>query len=618
MILIGLMSGGDYQQGGLARCGVTTAHALARCGFGDSLFEAAMELDRDALEDFLASWREEVRDELRTNSKGEVGRKQVALANSITRKFPDIDILLSYVKPITSESMGRASNNLLITWDKEPDLAKLAGVCEFYFEWGYKEAIVKRFRTVIWHSIVLRILRRAVLDLDQGKPRTNAPSTPTKKVTTPCGTPSKMIAKHFSSLRVNSPVKVYISGSESDEDEEEQRLIIKIHGCRQHTSTDGLPEYRLEIAPKQLVQLTESGIKGLRTPEGPDEWASDEVEDNEEGTKKGRKVPIDPESHLRVWMPACMVKLVEPQLVDNYEGQQEKKRLKKAMKETRSKTKAPAKKKNDAEDVFSAPKKLNTKKPRTTKPAPSLSLPKLGDESGTESEGPLDFIISTRPERLGQKPIRRQLPPEGDSHKSDSLLRRGKGDISAREDSQASSSKHPEITNVSSASVKPRTGIRDLTKNKKQASTTTTQSNMKSFFSVTHSSSNITKKPPSSTTHGANVPPSPSKRKKSPGLSGELSDLGDFLKKSPRKNLMDKSSRSRTVSPSPSKPIAKKSMKVIEISSDSDSDGPEGRSMTPLCPLLRARARARALTSRHSSTVKLCNEGTSSNIIDLT
>jgi Holliday junction resolvase YEN1 len=103
-------------------------------------------------------------------------------------------------------------------------LAKLAGVCEFYFEWGYKEAIVKRFRTVIWHSIVLRILRRAVLDLDQGKSRTDVPTTPKKKDAsdrTPCGTPSKMIAKHFSSLGINSPIKVYISGSESDEEDEE-------------------------------------------------------------------------------------------------------------------------------------------------------------------------------------------------------------------------------------------------------------------------------------------------------------------------------------------------------------------------------------------------------------
>jgi hypothetical protein len=79
------------------------------------------------------------------------------------------------------------------------------------------------------------------------------------------------------------------------------------------------------------------------------------------------------------------------------EGQQEKKRLKKAMKGTRlasSKGKAPGKKKNDEEDVFSdQPKKLNTKKPMTTKPASSFSLPSLGDETSTESEGPPDSII---------------------------------------------------------------------------------------------------------------------------------------------------------------------------------------------------------------------------------
>jgi Holliday junction resolvase YEN1 len=517
--------------------------------------------------------------------------------------------------------MGRANNNLLITWDKEPDLAKLAGVCEFYFEWGYKEAIIKRFRTVIWHSIVLRILRRAVLDQDQGKLRKNIPTTPKKKAAssrTPCGTPSKMITKHFSSIGINSPVKLYISGSESDEEEEEeQRLIIKIHACRQHTSTDGLPEYRLEIAPKQLVQLTESGIKGLRTPEGPDEWASDGVEGDGDGGKKDKKIPIDPESHLRLWMPACMVKLVEPHLVDNFEGQQERKRLKKATKGTRNTSKGkaptPTKKKDEAQDVFSAPKKLNTE-PMTTKPAPSWSLPRLGDESGTESEGlPNLTIPSTRLERLGQKQTRRQLPPKGDSYKSEFLLRRGMGNISASEGSQTGSGKRPDVKDFSLTPVKPRTGIRDLTKNKKLASTTTTQVDMKSFFPVTQSSSNITKKP---TPRGAKVPPSPSKRK-SPVLSGE-SDRGEFSKRTPRKKT-DESGRSRTISPSPSMPIVKKSVKVIEISSDSDS---EERSMTPLRPLLRARARA--LTSRHSlmkTNLKLHNEGKpkiSSDIIDLT
>ena len=338
MILIGLMSGGDYQQGGVMRCGTTTAHGLAKCGFGDSLYTAATNLSRIQLAEFLVTWRHELCHELRTNSRGEIGRKQSALSKAIPEDFPDIDILLSYVRPITSESMGRESNNLKLTWAKEPDLGKLAGLCEFYFEWGYKESIIKRFRTVMWHSMTLRILRRAVLDLDaHAQPSPTLPTTPKKKgneVIQASGTPSKLIAQYFSSLKIATPSKqdVFDSDSEKETDAEE-RLILKIHGTRTHVSTDGMLEYRLEIAPKQLVRMAESGIKGTRVPEGPDEWASEEEEDEDTRTarkKGGRNVPIDPKTHLRLWMPACMVALVEPQLVEEYENIQARKGMKKS------------------------------------------------------------------------------------------------------------------------------------------------------------------------------------------------------------------------------------------------------------------------------------------------
>ena len=617
MILIGLMSGGDYQQGGLARCGVTTAHALARCGFGDSLFEAAMSLGQVDLEEFLANWRTELRNELRTDSKGEIGRKQVALANSITRKFPDIDILLSYVKPITTESMGRASNNVRITWDREPDLAKLAGVCEFYFEWGYKEAIVKRFRTVMWHSIVLRILRRAVLDLDQAKSKTDVPTTPRKGNTLekmPYGTPSKMIAKHFSSLDINSPTKG--SGSEFDKENEEQ-LIVKVHACRQHPLTDSLPEYRLEIAPKQLVHLTESGVKGLRVPEGPDEWASDDAGDDEDGGKKGKRMPIDPETHLRVWMPACMVKLVRPDLVENYEDLQENKRSKKVAKGNRnalSKQKAPTKKvggsiTQNIQDVFSSPpEKSNAKKATTIARFP---LSSFTDETNSESEGKPGFVESTR---LVQKQIRQLSPPE-DSDEYDVILRE-ELNIRATDAFQVGSNKPP-------VNDKPRAAIRDLTKRNKQSITTTTKENgLKSFFPVTHASSRITKKSSIQTSRDTDkivlLSPPKSKTRVDIGAPAE-SVLSDHIKKSPRQRFEETSRCAGAVSPSPSRPQVKKSMKIIEISSDSDSDR---ENVVPLQPLLRARARV--MTSRNPSTktsLQLRNEDKpwiSSDIIDLT
>ncbi|KAF7367503.1 hypothetical protein MSAN_00813200 [Mycena sanguinolenta] len=243
MIFIGLCSGGDYDTSGMTGCGPNIAKGLVRYGFGRSLYEAAKNLSRDELEDFLPNWRNEIRHELRTDSKGYIGSKRRALASSLPDAFPDVDILLSYVNPLTSERVARAKDNYLdLTWAKEPNLAKLASTCEFYFEWGYRDAIIKRFKTVIWHGAVLRILRRGVLDLEEKRRgRDFVPSTPTKNGKPSAeGTPSKLITKHFSSMTLN-PV------------EDDDRLITRITSTREHAFTDGLLEYRLEIRPRQLV-----------------------------------------------------------------------------------------------------------------------------------------------------------------------------------------------------------------------------------------------------------------------------------------------------------------------------------------------------------------------------
>ena len=414
MILVGLMSGGDYQQGGVMRCGITTAHALAKCGFGDSLYTAATNLSRVQLAEFLLTWRQQLCHELRTNSRGKIGRKQPALAKAIPEDFPDIDVLFSYVRPVTSESMGRESNNLKLTWAKEPDLGKLAGLCEFYFEWGYKESIIKRFRTVLWHSMTLRILRRATLTSDaHANPSTpTLPTTPRKReIIPPSGTPSKLIAKHFSSLHLATPSKRDVFGSDSENEAgPEERLILKIHGTRTHLSTDGMLEYRLEIAPKQLVRMAESGIKGTRAPEGPDEWASEEDEDEDARTGKGKGSPIDPETHLRLWMPACMVALVEPQLVDEYETAQAQRALKKSKSnraathggktsnQTTSKGKSKAK-----EDTFAEMKQKMSpgRQQRPESPTPGISYSKATNKGKSKAKVDAfsEMLKKTSPER---------------------------------------------------------------------------------------------------------------------------------------------------------------------------------------------------------------------------
>ncbi|KAJ7836356.1 hypothetical protein B0H14DRAFT_3141757 [Mycena olivaceomarginata] len=295
LIFIALCSGGDYDTSGMTGCGPNIAKGLVRYGFGRSLYEAAKNLPRAALPAFLHNWRNEIRHELRTDSKGHIGSKRRALAANLPDAFPDIDILLSYVNPITSETMGRGRDNLQLTWAKEPDLGKLAWTCELYFEWGYRDSIIKRFKTVVWHGAVLRILRRGVLDLTEKKRRRLGFGGSRLR-----GTPSKLIAKHFSSLAIDSA---------EDEDDDDDRLITKITRSRQHAFTDGILEYRLEIRPRQLVKIAESGLRNIRRPLDADPWAGmtesgGEAEDGEkdgELTEKEREA-MEQKSVL-VWMP---------------------------------------------------------------------------------------------------------------------------------------------------------------------------------------------------------------------------------------------------------------------------------------------------------------------------
>jgi len=344
VILIGLLSGGDYHPAGLSRCGPGIAHGLAKCGLGDELLEAAQSLPRDELPEFLTRWRESLRNELRTNSRGHLGSKKPSLAKLIPDSFPDIDVLLSYTNPIISATdAGARRTHTPPRWDREPDLGKIARVCELHFEWGLKDTIIKRFRTVLWPSMVLRALRCSALGADT-KASSRPPSTPTGEQESHqdiLGTPSKQLARHFSSMALRS--------DGGDEDSILKDLIVKIHGSRMHAYTDGILEYRLEIAPAQLVCLASAGIQGLRKPADttydvlPSESEDSDSVDDEGGGggTKGRKKrrgggpPPEPDSHLRVWMPACMVGYVLPDLVGQYEAALEAKRAKKSKSKSR-------------------------------------------------------------------------------------------------------------------------------------------------------------------------------------------------------------------------------------------------------------------------------------------
>ena len=211
-----LFSGGDYDSG-VEGCGVSAAVALARAGFSTSLVAKVRSLavsvqhtenkrtkvslsesEKRELDRFLDGWRAEVAEELRTNSRKLLGkRNKRAAANlqAMGSSFPNVDVLMAYINPVTSEERAvakavranphaegpelvaivcKAKNDCArnlqntITWPRDPSITEISQLCEDKFEWGYKERMVQRFANWLWEGIVCRVLRRKTITRDIG------------------------------------------------------------------------------------------------------------------------------------------------------------------------------------------------------------------------------------------------------------------------------------------------------------------------------------------------------------------------------------------------------------------------------------------------------------------
>ncbi len=97
MVLVALMSGGDYLPEGIPGCGVKVACEAARGGFGKSLCRLKRS---DAAA--LAAWRDELLHELRTNERGLFRTRHRVLV--VPEAFPNLDVLRYYTHPVVSQA----------------------------------------------------------------------------------------------------------------------------------------------------------------------------------------------------------------------------------------------------------------------------------------------------------------------------------------------------------------------------------------------------------------------------------------------------------------------------------------------------------------------------------
>ncbi|KAK6086785.1 Flap structure-specific endonuclease [Seiridium cupressi] len=289
MVLVALMSGGDYLPEGIPGAGVKLACEAARAGFGKSLCR----LKRSDVVG-LTEWKANLKHELVTNESRFFRTKHKAL--TVPEDFPNLDVLRYYTHPVVSPT-STLDRFRALSWDKPLDILGLRDFVRETFDWEYRGGAIKFIR-----------------------------------VLAPC-----LLVKKIMGLGSSG------GSSACDVEEmqkEEGKLVRAITNRREHFSTDATPELRVSFTPTNIVGYNfeeEPEEEILFGREGLALNSDDEFEAGEEGTlaKVGPKKPFSPNEPDLSWIPETITKLGLPLMVEDWEETQRAKVTKK------SKAKAP-------------------------------------------------------------------------------------------------------------------------------------------------------------------------------------------------------------------------------------------------------------------------------------
>jgi Holliday junction resolvase YEN1 len=285
MILVALMSGGDYVPEGIPGCGPKTACEAAKAGFGRDLC-AIPTSDKKA----MSEWRERLQLELKTNESKLFRRKHGTL--KIPDDFPRLDILGYYTHPAISTQAGLDRLRRSISWDQDVDFPGLRDFTHDAFDWVKLEG-AKHFIRSLAPSLLIRQLRLRSKTLDR-LPMSNLQAI-----------------------------------------QEDESLLVKgIHGKRQHATTDNSTELRVSFTPIELVTIDLSGEDTDDDVDEPppnpqsadadlDDDAALELEDD--GPKKRGPTKFDPYKPARIWVMESIVKVGVPLKVEDWEASRQTK-----------------------------------------------------------------------------------------------------------------------------------------------------------------------------------------------------------------------------------------------------------------------------------------------------
>lgn len=275
MILVALMSGGDYNPAGIPHCGIKTACQAARAGFGQELC-CLPEEDPDALN----QWRERLEHEIRTNESGFFQQRKRVFV--IPESFPDRTVLGYYTNPVVSSLKKIETIKDSITWTETIDVARLKNFVAEAFDWTYLPG-AKHFVRSLAPALLVR----------------------------------KMVIRAFLSATDRETINTKTAA--------EMNLVKAIFGRRHHLITDGEAELRIAYVPNDVVCLDLEAEEDVRLDGeiGGDVREEIVCSDSEgsQRTQGSAKKPLkyDPNTVDKLWMLETFVKLGAPLLVETWE-----------------------------------------------------------------------------------------------------------------------------------------------------------------------------------------------------------------------------------------------------------------------------------------------------------
>ena len=278
MILIALMSGGDYIPAGIAGCGIKMAYEAAKAGFGRDLCQLSKS-DTDG----IIRWRERLERELQTNESKHFRQKHKAM--KIPTTFPDKIVLAYYTHPAISSKETVAKLRDEFKWDLEVNVAELRMFVAEAFDWQYLSGAKKFVRGLAPALLAHQLVRRSEMD---------------------------------------APDEEDVEAKERAE----SKLVKCICGRRNHWNTGGELELRVAYTPIDIVGLDlDSEEKGDfqgydQDVSGDDQPASegDHTRDRSESpTKRRGPSTYDPAQIEKIWVLETHVKLGVPLLAETWE-----------------------------------------------------------------------------------------------------------------------------------------------------------------------------------------------------------------------------------------------------------------------------------------------------------